>query len=78
MSSRSGPRTASPFLGTPLGSALRLHRANLFWWAVSLAVLDATYGAFAGDVEEAIGDNETTREWVATPRAATSPSTSSE
>ncbi|WP_395105096.1 ABC transporter permease [Actinomadura sp. SCN-SB] len=66
MSSRSGPRTAEGFLGTALGSALRLHRANLFWWAVSMAVLGGSYGAFAGDVEEAIGDNEAMREWVAT------------
>ncbi|TDC82461.1 ABC transporter permease [Actinomadura sp. 7K507] len=66
MPPRPGPRTAAPFLGTPLGSALRLQRAALLWWSVSMAALGAVYGAFAGDVQDAIGDNETMREWVQT------------
>ncbi|QFG21837.1 ABC transporter permease [Actinomadura sp. WMMB 499] len=63
---RPGPRTASAFLGTPLGLALRLQRTSLVWWGVSMAGLGAVYGAFTGDVEEAIGDNEALQEWVAT------------
>ncbi|GGV32080.1 ABC transporter membrane-spanning protein [Actinomadura cremea] len=63
---RPGPRTAAPSLGTPLGLALRLQRTSLLWWGASMAALGAVYGAFAGDVEEAIGDNEALREWVAT------------
>lgn len=63
---RPGPRTATRFLGTPLGLALRLQRTSLLWWGVSMAALGAVYGAFTGDVRDAIGDNEALREWVAT------------
>lgn len=61
---RPGPRTAAAFLGTPLGLALRLQRAGLLWWAVSMAALGAVYGAFAGDVRDALAENATLQEWV--------------
>ncbi|MFG2248122.1 ABC transporter permease [Spirillospora sp. NPDC048823] len=66
MPPRPGPRTASPFLSTPLGSALRLQRPSLLWWSVSMAALGAMYGAFAGDVQDAVGGNETIQEWMRT------------
>ncbi|WP_026402597.1 ABC transporter permease [Actinomadura rifamycini] len=61
---RPGPRTAAASLGTPLGLALRLQRTGLLWWAVSMAALGAVYGAFAGDVRDAIAGNATLQEWV--------------
>ncbi|OLT10901.1 ABC transporter permease [Actinomadura sp. CNU-125] len=63
---RPGPRTASPSLGTPFGLALRLQRTSLLWWGVSMAALGAVYGVFTGDVRDAIGENESLQEWVAT------------
>ncbi|MFD0902584.1 ABC transporter permease [Actinomadura sediminis] len=61
---RPGPRTASASLGTPLGLALRLQRSGLLWWAVSMAALGAVYGAFAGDVRDAIAENAALQDWV--------------
>ncbi|XRQ14389.1 ABC transporter permease [Actinomadura welshii] len=66
MPPRPGPRTASGWLGTPLGLALRLQRASLLWWTAAMTALGAVYGAFAGDVGDAIAGNEAVQEWVQT------------
>ncbi|GAA2102133.1 ABC transporter permease [Actinomadura alba] len=59
---RPGPRQASPLLGTPVGLALRMHRASLLWWGLGLFALGAAYGAFTGEVETFLQDNETFRD----------------
>ena len=50
VASRPGPSHASSLLATPLGLAVRLHRAALGWWAVALFLLGAAYGSIASDV----------------------------
>ena len=48
---RPGRRSASRFLQTPLGLAVRLQRTALIAWAVGLFVLGASYGSVLGDLE---------------------------
>jgi ABC-2 type transport system permease protein len=49
---RPGPATAPRTLGSPFGLALRLQRATLFWWGISLFLLGLVYG---GAAQEAAG-----------------------
>lgn len=44
---RPGPASAVPALGTPLGLALRMQRASIIGWTLSLAVAGFGFGAFA-------------------------------
>jgi len=48
---RSGRKTASPFLQGPLGLGLRLQRTTIIAWIVGLFVLGASYGSVLGDLE---------------------------
>ncbi|TFV87943.1 ABC transporter permease [Blastococcus sp. CT_GayMR16] len=54
---RPGPPRAGPLLGSPLGLAIRLQRAALIAWAVSLALLGAVYGGVGDAVETLFADN---------------------
>ena len=47
---RPGPASAAPGLGTPIGLALRLQRASIISWTVSLAVAGIAFGGFADAV----------------------------
>ena len=57
LSGRPGPPTAGRSLGSPLGLAVRLQRAALLAWAVSLALLGAVYGAMGDAVETLFANN---------------------
>lgn len=49
---RVGRAVASRSLGTPIGFALRLHRAGVVWWSLAMVVLGLAYGAAMGVVED--------------------------
>jgi ABC-2 type transport system permease protein len=55
---RPGAAQASELLVHPVGFALRLHRANLIGWSVSLFLLGIMYGSVLGDVEQMLTDIE--------------------
>ncbi len=48
---RPGRNSASAFLQSPLGLALKLQRAAIIGWAAGLFVLGASYGSVMGDLE---------------------------
>lgn len=62
--SRPGAATASPLLSTPLGLALRLQRAALFWWSLAMLIAGLVYGSLVGSVEEMAADSGTVRDWI--------------
>ncbi len=49
--------TASPFLCTPLGVALRLHRGSVAGWTAVAVVISGTFGALAQPLVDAIAGN---------------------
>ncbi|MHA4848905.1 ABC transporter permease [Rhodococcus sp. MSC1_016] len=55
---RPGPARASGLLPTPLGSAWRIQRTILFWWAFGIAVLAVVYGAIADQIDDFLGEGE--------------------
>jgi ABC-2 type transport system permease protein len=57
LSGRPGAPAAGRMLGSPLGLAVRLQRAALLAWAVSLAVLGAVYGGMGDAVDTLFRDN---------------------
>lgn len=59
---RPGDATASPWLATPLGSALRLHVGLLLGFAAALLLLGLMYGSILGDVHDMLGDVAQMRE----------------
>jgi ABC-2 type transport system permease protein len=58
LSGRPGPASAGRMLGSPLGLAVRLQRAALLAWTLSLALLGAVYGGLGDAVETLFKDNE--------------------
>jgi ABC-2 type transport system permease protein len=56
LADRPGPARASRLLGSPFGLALRLQRASLVWWSVSLFLLGLVYGGFAEQAGELYED----------------------
>ncbi|MDH6707510.1 ABC-2 type transport system permease protein [Kitasatospora sp. MAA19] len=62
---RPGPPTARPFLGTPLGLALRLHRGLLGGFAVALLLLGAMYGSLLGNADSMLKDVDQLKEALA-------------
>ena len=55
---RPGPARASRSLPTAVGSAWRIQRMILFWWAFGVAVLAATYGAIGDQIDDFLGEGE--------------------
>ncbi|MDH6291475.1 ABC transporter permease [Rhodococcus opacus] len=55
---RPGPARASPSLPTAVGSAWRIQRTILFWWAFGIAVLAVVYGAIADQIDDFLGEGE--------------------
>ncbi|HEY5854088.1 MAG TPA: anibiotic ABC transporter [Aldersonia sp.] len=55
---RPGPARASRSLPTAVGSAWRMQRMILFWWAFGVAVLAATYGAIGDQIDDFLGSGE--------------------
>jgi ABC-2 type transport system permease protein len=66
---RRGPATGKPWLGTPLGLAWRLQRANLIWWSIAMLVAGLTYGSAIDAVAE-YEDNEFFQDMLATTGGA--------
>jgi ABC-2 type transport system permease protein len=56
LAARPGAPGAGPMLGSPLGLAVRLQRAALLAWAVSLGLLGAVYGGL-GDTVQTLFEN---------------------
>jgi ABC-2 type transport system permease protein len=54
---RAGEPTASAFLRTPLGIALRSHRGSLLGWTVATMIVAATFGSLAQPLVDAINGN---------------------
>ncbi|MFD9662467.1 ABC transporter permease [Rhodococcus sp. NPDC059968] len=55
---RPGPARASRSLPTAVGSAWRIQRTILFWWAFGIAVLAVVYGAIADQIDDFLGEGE--------------------
>ncbi|MCF6746234.1 ABC transporter permease [Blastococcus sp. KM273128] len=55
---RPGRASATPWLRSPLGLAVRLQRGALLAWVLGLALLGVVYGALADSVETLIAGNE--------------------
>ncbi|MCQ4119748.1 ABC transporter permease [Rhodococcus tibetensis] len=55
---RPGPARASRSLPTAVGSAWRMQRTILFWWAFGIAVLAVVYGAIADQIDDFLGEGE--------------------
>lgn len=51
MPTKSGRKTASPFLQNTTGLALRLQRTGIISWAAALLILGLSYGSVLGDVD---------------------------
>ncbi|HEY6531569.1 MAG TPA: hypothetical protein VIY72_04660 [Acidimicrobiales bacterium] len=62
---RPGRATASPLLGRPLGLAVRLQRATVWWWAFAVLLTGVAYGSIANSIEDFIGDNQAVADMVA-------------
>jgi ABC-2 type transport system permease protein len=63
--SRPGRERARPGLVSGPGLAWRLQRGSLLGWALGLLFLGIAYGSMGSDVEDLIGDSETSRELIA-------------
>lgn len=63
---RPGPANASPLLATPVGLAVRLHRASVAGWAIGVAFLGTVYGAVAQEIEAMIESTPDLAEFLAT------------
>ncbi|NDV04835.1 anibiotic ABC transporter [Rhodococcus sp. IEGM 248] len=55
---RPGPARASRSLPTAVGSAWRMQRTILFWWAFGIVVLAVVYGAIADQIDDFLGEGE--------------------
>ena len=60
-----GPAKASQWLGSPIGLALRLQRATLIWWGVSLFLLGVVYGGVADQAAKLYDDISTLDDYLA-------------
>jgi ABC-2 type transport system permease protein len=67
---RSGRANAPRGLGSPFGLALRLQRATLAWWGVSLFLLGLLYGAIAQEAATLYEDNEALEDFLVRVGAA--------
>lgn len=53
-----GRKSASRFLQSPLGLALRLQRTAIIGWLITMFLLGASYGSVLGDMEAFLGSSE--------------------
>lgn len=65
ISGRPGRTRAPRWMRSPVGLAVRLHRASIASWALALLAFGALYGSVANDVEKMIDDNEFYAEFLA-------------
>lgn len=59
---RPGPARAERGLRSSLGLAWRLHRGAVLGWLLGLVLTGLSYGAIGDDVDELVGESETSRE----------------
>lgn len=59
-----GRKTASAFLQSPLGLALRLQRGTIIGWAAAMFILGASYGSVLGDLETYLESMDLIREML--------------
>ena len=57
IAARAADPTASKFLRTPLGIALRSHRGSLLGWTAATVIIAATFGSLAQPLVDAINGN---------------------
>ncbi|WP_345749335.1 ABC transporter permease [Streptomyces sp. ODS28] len=62
---RPGPAAASPFLGSPLGLALRLQRGLLTGFGIAVFVLGGMYGSILGQVKDMLENVDAVRKALA-------------
>ena len=62
---RPGPARASRSLPTAVGSAWRMQRTILFWWAFGIVVLAVVYGAIADQIDDFLGEGEQVADMMA-------------
>jgi ABC-2 type transport system permease protein len=62
--SKPGRMTASLFLRSPFGLALRLQRSSLIFWTIGIVVLAVTYGSVLGETEIYFEDIEFMEEFL--------------
>ncbi|MEV2226115.1 anibiotic ABC transporter [Nocardia vinacea] len=55
---RPGPARASRSLPTAVGSAWRMQRTILFWWAFGIGVLAVVYGAIGDQIDDFLGEGD--------------------
>jgi ABC-2 type transport system permease protein len=60
-----GPARAAPWLASPLGLAVRLHRGVVIWWAVGVVALGIVYGSLTASIGDFIADNPTMEDLLA-------------
>jgi ABC-2 type transport system permease protein len=68
---RPGRPTASAWLSSPFGLALRLQRGSVIGWSFGLLVLGATYGSVANQIDKFVEDSEEMAEYFAASGGAT-------
>jgi len=61
---RPGPATASRMLAGPFGLALRLQRATLGWWGISLFLLGLVYGQAAQEAAKLYEDIDAIKDYL--------------
>ena len=62
---RSGPASASDFLATPAGLAVRLLSGTFVAWSAGLFVFAVAFGSLATSIDTLLADNPAIGEWVA-------------
>ena len=70
LAERPGPAAGSRWLGTPIGLAVRLQRATLLWWGLSMFLLGAVYGGVADQAAKLYDDISTLDDYLARIGAA--------
>jgi ABC-2 type transport system permease protein len=65
ISPRVGRARAAPWLGSPLGLAMRLQRGCLVGWSAGLVVLAVAYGSITDSINEFVQDNKALTDIVA-------------
>ncbi|RVW00203.1 ABC transporter permease [Rhodococcus xishaensis] len=58
VATRRGPARASRTLPTPLGSAWRIQRSVLFWWAVGIGFIALVYGGVGEQIDDFLGEGD--------------------
>ena len=60
-----GPARATPWLASPLGLAVRLHRGVVLWWGIGAVALGVVYGSLTDSIGDFLADNPTMKDLLA-------------